>query len=95
MRTVQLAKHLAEHVAEVEVVVDVGQESLVGLAVAGPVYAVQPAVVEFLLHLPPYVFKQILTFLVWLIVERCLESNAFSLALGEVNLLDTASAAQV
>ena len=73
MRCVQLAQHLAQHLLEVAVVVDVGQEALVSLAVAFPVYAMQVLVVELVLHLSPNVVEHVGTLLVGLIVERSFE----------------------
>ena len=55
----------------------------------------QLAVVEFLLDLSPYVFKQILSLLVGMIVEGSLEGNALCLFLGQIDLLDATLAAQI
>ena len=73
MRCVQFAQHLAQHLLEVAVVVDVGQEALVSLAVAFPVYAMQVLVVELVLHLSPNVVEHVGALLVGLIVERSFE----------------------
>ena len=88
VRAVELAQHLAQHVAEVVVVVDMGQEALVGRAIALPVDAVDVGVVELVLDLSPDVVEQILTLLVGLPVEGSLEADGLLLALGEVQLLD-------
>ena len=88
MRGVQLAQHLAEHVAEVVVVVDVGQETLVDLTITFPVDTVNLWVVELVGHLTPYVVEQILAFLVGLPCEGCLEADSLGLVLGEVEFLD-------
>ena len=73
MRGIKLAKHLAEHLREVEVVVDIRQETLVGLALCLPVNTVEIDVIELVLHLSPHMVEEILTLLVGLHVKPCLE----------------------
>ena len=92
MRGVKLAKHLAKHLLEVVVVVDVGQESLVGLAVAVPVDVVQILHVELVLDLSPYVVEHVGTLAIGLVVERGLEVDVLGGAARCVELLDAASA---
>ncbi len=58
MRSVQLAKHFAQHLLEVEIVVDVRQELLVGLTVTFPVNTMNLRVIELVFHLSPYVVEE-------------------------------------
>ena len=57
MRTIQFAQHLAQHVTEVVVVIDVRQELFVSLAIALPVDTMNLGVVELVLDLTPNVVK--------------------------------------
>ena len=75
MRSVQFAQHFAQHLLEVEIIVDVRQELLVGLAVTFPVNTMNLRVVELVFHLSPYVVEEILALLCWLIVEVSLEAD--------------------
>ena len=92
MRCVKFAKHLAEHLGKVEVVVDIWQESLVGLALGLPIHSMQIYIIELVLHLTPNMVEEILPLLVWLHIEPCLEVDVLSGAVAEVDLLDTAIA---
>ena len=88
VRAVQLTQHLAEHILEIVVVVDVRQETLVNLAIAFPVDTMNLRVVELVGHLTPYMIEQILTFLVGLPCKGSLETDGLRLALGKVEFLD-------
>ena len=88
VRAVQLAEHFAQHVAEVVVVVDVGQETLVDLAITLPVYTMNLRVVEFVGHLTPYMVEKVLALLIGLPGKRSLKADGLGLVLGEVEFLD-------
>ena len=91
--TVQFAQHLAQHVAEIVVVIDVGQEALVILAVAFPVHAMDVLDVEFVLDLLPDVVEDVLAFLIGTVVEVGLKADGLGLAFAQVNLLDAVARA--
>ena len=93
MRGVQLAKHFAQHLLEVEIVVDVRQELLIGLAVTFPVNTMNLRVVELVFHLSPYVVEEILALLGWLIVEVSLKADVLGAESAQIHLLDAASVA--
>ena len=93
MRSVQLAQHFAQHLLEVEIVVDVRQELLIGLAVTFPVNTMNLRVVELVFHLSPYVVEEILALLGWLIVEVSLEADVLGAESAQIHLLDAASVA--
>ena len=93
MRSVQLAKHFAQHLLEVEIVVDVRQELLIGFAVTFPVNTMNLRVVELVFHLSPYVVEEILALLGWLIVEVSLEADVLGAESAQIHLLDAASVA--
>ena len=57
VRTIQFTQHFAQHVAEVVIIVDVRQETLIILTVAYPVDAMYRGIVELLLNLSPYVVE--------------------------------------
>ena len=92
MRSIQFAKHLCQHIAEVILVVDIWQELLVCLLVCGPVNTMQVFAVELVVDLTPDVLEQVLAFLIRTIVEWSLEVDICTFALGNLNLLYTASA---
>ncbi len=91
---VQLAQHLAQHLGEVEVVVDVGQVFLIHLAVAFPVDALQVGVIELVLHLSPDVVEEVLALLGGLVVEVRFEVHVLALLACQLHLLDVASATE-
>ena len=91
---VQLTEHLAQHIAEVVIIIDIRQETLVILTIAFPVHAVDILDIEFILDLLPDVVENVLTFLIGAVVEISLISDWFGLALGQVNLFDAATSAQ-
>ena len=59
VRDVHLAEHLAQHLGEIVVVVDVRQEFLVGRVVVVPVDVLQVREDELLLELPPAVVEDV------------------------------------
>ena len=94
MRAVQLAKHFAEHIAEVIVVVDIGQEALVILTITFPVHAMDVLYIEFVLDLLPDVVEDVFPFLIGTVVEVGLEVDRFGFPFRQVNLLDALACTQ-
>ncbi len=94
MAGVQLAQHLAQHLGEVEVVVDIRQELLIYLAITFPIYPLQLRVVELILHLSPNMVEEILALFGWLVVEVRLEVDVLGLFAAQVYLLDVATIAE-
>ena len=94
MRGVELAQHLAEHLLEVIVVVDVWQELLVGLAIAFPIHAMKLWIVELVLYLSPDMVEEVLALCRRLVVEVCLEVHCLGAIVGEVYLLDAVAVAE-
>ena len=81
MRCIELAKHLAQHIAEVVLIIDMRQELLVDLLVSGPVYTVQIGTVELIVNLSPDMLEQVLALGIRTIVERSLELDSCATSL--------------
>ena len=89
MRSIQLAQHLAQHIPEVVLIINIRQETAIVIAIAFPVNLVQILYIELILNLAPDVVEQVSTLLIRTIVEYGLEVNVLSRFLSEIQLLDT------
>ena len=80
MRTIELSKHLRQHLLEVEVVVYVREELRVCLSVSFPVDAMDFRVIEFFFNLLPYVAEYVFALFCRLVFKLSAERNALLLA---------------
>ena len=90
MRAVQFAQHLAQHVTEIVLIINIRQEPAINVAIAFPVYAVDVLNIELVLHLLPDMVENVGTLLVRTIVELCLKGDGSRCSLGQVDFLDAA-----
>ena len=84
VRSIQLTEELAQHLAEVLIIINVGEELAVGLTVVVPVDTMEVDVIELLLDLLPSVIEDILTLCCRTVLKLSCEADRLELTTIEL-----------